>query len=360
MTETWLTSNFSSSEIFLPRYTIIRAECTSNNSSSRHGGVLIGISSEFNFTVHDLSQFPSTISESFLWVSIRIQDSERNICCLYNPPANSKYRIPQNELNDVFQYISNTKPYQPCYIVGDLNLPNMDWESLSSPDEYEDKIAQTFSFSNWTQLIDFPSVGKNTLDVVITNSPESVISLEISEAFKNHFASTGNRYLSDHIPIMIDVSCKNEYASKTSIVKAFSFCRGDYSLLRNLMTETPFTPNCYSNIDVMVDEWYSWLLDLLQKSVPIRTKHRQSLPPWISPSTSNLMKRNCNKETESWRPSLVRFNTQSTKAFARVRRSSNQRQKEYEISLSDSRNLDTVFKYINFVKSDRSALKLHS
>ena len=126
---------------------------------------------------------------------------------------------------------------------------------------------------------------------------------------------------------MIGVSCKIECESKTSIVKAFSFCRGDYCLLRDLMTETPFTRNCYSNIDVMVDEWYSWLLDLIQKSVPIRTKHQQSLPPWISPSTSNLMKkRNCSKETESWRPSFIRFNTQSTKAFARVRRSRNQRQ----------------------------------
>ena len=38
-------------------------------------------------------------------------------------------------------------------------------------------------------------------------------------------------------------------------------------------------------------------------------------------------KSNCNKETELWRQSLIRFKTQSTKAFARVRRSSNQRQK---------------------------------
>ena len=122
----------------------------------------------------------------------------------------------------------------------------MEWESLSSPDEYEDKIAQSFSFLNWTQLIDFPTVGNNTLDVVITNSLESVVSLEISEAFKNHFVSIDNRYLSDHIPIMTDVSCKNEYASKTTIVKTFSFCRDDYSLQRNLMPETPFTLNCYS------------------------------------------------------------------------------------------------------------------
>ena len=358
MTETWLTSNFSSSEIFLPRYTIIRAERTLNNSLSRHGGVLIGISSEFNFTVNDLSQFSLTISESFLWVSITIQDNELNIYCLYNPPTKSKYRIPQNELNDLFQHISNTKPHQPCYIVGDLNLPNMDWESLSSPDEYEDKIAQTFSVLNWTQLIDFPTVGKNTFDVAITKSPESVISLEIAEAFKNHFVSTNNRYLSEHIPIMIDVSWKNEYTSKTSIVKAFSFCRGDYSLLRNLMTQTPFTPNCYSNTDVMVDEWYSWSLYLLQKSVPIRTKHRQSLPPWISPSTSNIMKR---KETAIKK--LNRGVRPSSDSILKVQKLSQEIEeavthdkREYGISLCDSRNLATIFKYINFVKSDRSAL----
>ena len=199
---------------------------------------------------------------------------------------------------------------------------------------------------------------ENTLDVVITNSPESVISLEISEAFKNHFASTGNRYLSDHMPIMIDVSCKNEYASKFSIVKAFSLCRGDYSLLRNLMTETPFAPNYYSNIDVMVDEWYSWLLALLQKSVPIRAKHRQSLPPWNSPSTSNLMKR---KETAIKK--LNRGVRPSSDLILKVQKLSQELEeavtndtREYECWLSDSRNLDTVFKYINFVKSDRSAL----
>ena len=193
MTETWLTTNFSSSEIFLPRYTIIRAERTVNISSSWHGGVLIGISSEFNFTGHDLSQFPSTFSESFLWVSITIQDSDFNICCLYKLPADSKYRITKNEPNDLFQLISITKPHQISYIVGDLNLPNMDWESLGSPDEYENKIAQSFSLLYWTQLIDFLTVGKNTLDVVITNSPELVICLKISEAF-NRFVSTDNRY----------------------------------------------------------------------------------------------------------------------------------------------------------------------
>ena len=200
-------------------------------------------------------------------------------------------------------------------------------------------------------------MGKNTLDVVITNSPESVISLKISEAFKNHFVSTDNRYLSEHIPIMIDVSCTNEYASKTSLLKALSFCRGDY-YLRNIKTETPFTLNCYSNIDVMVDEWYSWLLGLLQKGVPIRSQHRQSLPTWISLSTSNLMKREetaVKKLNRGVCPSsdLV---LKVQKLLQELERAVTNDKREYEISLPDSRNFAKILKYINFVQSDGSAI----
>ena len=77
-----------------------------------------------------------------------------------NLPTNSKYRIPQNELNDLFEPISTTKHHEPCYFVGDPKFSNMDWETLRSPNEYEDKIVQTFSVLSRTQLIDFLTVGK--------------------------------------------------------------------------------------------------------------------------------------------------------------------------------------------------------
>ena len=108
----------------------------------------------------------------------------------------------------------------------------------------------------------------------------------------------------------------------------------------------------------MVDEWYSWLLDLIQKSVRIRTKHLQSLPPWISPSTSNLMKR---KETAIKK--LNRGVPPSPDLILKVKNLSQKLEgavttdkREYEISLSDSRDLAKIIKYINFVKSDGSAL----
>ena len=42
---------------------------------------------------------------------------------------------------------------------------------------------------------------------------------------------------------------------------------------------------------MILNHWYNWLSSLFKKCIPKRTKHRLSLPPWISQSTSNLIKR---------------------------------------------------------------------
>ena len=108
----------------------------------------------------------------------------------------------------------------------------------------------------------------------------------------------------------------------------------------------------------MVDEWCFWLLDILQKSVPIRTKHRQSLPPWISPSTSNPLKRK-----EAAKKKLNRGVRPSSDLLLKVQKLSQELEeagtngkREYEISVCDSRSVAKKFKYNNSVKSDRSAL----
>ena len=51
-----------------------------------------------------------------------------------------------------------------------------------------------------------------------------------------------------------------------------------------------FTPICYSNCDKMLDEWYKWINSKLIKNVPVRTKFRSTLSPWISSSTSHKLK----------------------------------------------------------------------
>ena len=49
-------------------------------------------------------------------------------------------------------------------------------------------------------------------------------------------------------------------------------------------------PYCYSNVDVMTRLWYQWIYKILMKHIPLQTKHRLSLAPWVTTSTSNLIK----------------------------------------------------------------------
>ena len=51
-----------------------------------------------------------------------------------------------------------------------------------------------------------------------------------------------------------------------------------------------FKPVCYTNINTMCEEMYDFFDKVVQATIPKKTRHRQSLPPWIAPKTSNLMK----------------------------------------------------------------------
>ena len=70
----------------------------------------------------------------------------------------------------------------------------------------------------------------------------------------------------------------------------FSYCNGDYDLLNEQILENSFDTYCWSNVNEILNHWYNWLSSLIKKCIPKRTKHRSSLPQWISQSTSNLIK----------------------------------------------------------------------
>ena len=52
-----------------------------------------------------------------------------------------------------------------------------------------------------------------------------------------------------------------------------------------------FKPVYYKNINNMCEEMHDFFDKVAQATIPKKTRHRQSLSPWIKPSTSNLMKK---------------------------------------------------------------------
>ena len=76
--------------------------------------------------------------------------------------------------------------------------------------------------------------------------------------------------------------------SKESI---FSYCNVDYDFFNEQILENLIDTYCWSKVYVILNHWYNWLSPLIKKCIPKRTKHRSSLPPWVSQLTSNLIKR---------------------------------------------------------------------
>ena len=77
--------------------------------------------------------------------------------------------------------------------------------------------------------------------------------------------------------------------TETHHEKYRNYGRADYQKMIDVFSTRHFSPVCHTNIDNMYSELCQYTENLIQECVPLRTRHRQELPPWITPNTSNLI-----------------------------------------------------------------------
>ena len=114
----------------------------------------------------------------------------------------------------------------------------------------------------------------------------SIKKCHLSAELDKSFPSIYN--LTDHEAIRL--SLQNPVTETNPLVQNFrSFGNADYDAINEHLVEEPFQSICYININKMSEE-FTWYLDgFFDLYVPKGTRHRQSLPPWISCGTSNLI-----------------------------------------------------------------------
>lgn len=291
ITETWLSPHVSNSELFLPNYSIARGDRNPTNChNTLHGGVLIAVK---NSIPHSPIELPTAnLKATCVAVDILANDDEKStLCCLYQPPKSSPYILDYSEIDQLFHFLLERNPLQ-LLICGDLNLPNANWNTVSSIDQYEDQIMKCIEEHNFVQCVTQNTTASNTLDVILATDPESICEITVDEIFADAAAK------SDHKPIRASILMKKDLLIQNKIVTPGIYClpkysynKCDYNTLIDELSKKSFSPKCYTSADHMLTEWYSWLREILNTLLPIRTRHRQSLPPWISSETSNILKR---------------------------------------------------------------------
>ena len=186
--ETWLSSDISSSEIFIPSYSLFRKD------RNRHGGgVAIFIKSSLSPLVISLP----TSSIELLLISFIFNNRRLNIGCFYGPPSQS------SSLSDLTSLLSSLGPAlsSNLILVGDFNI------NALSPSNNLSSFSDFFSLR---QLVSSPthfshSGSPSVIDLAFVPS-----SLSFSSSHASVLSPVGS---SDHNTIMIDIPLPYHHSS---------------------------------------------------------------------------------------------------------------------------------------------------
>jgi hypothetical protein len=195
-------------------------------------------------------------------------------------------------LDTYFKTLLRTKKYSKLFIIGDFNLPNItlaNWETGNCDLPLEQSFLNLFDSIGVTQLVNDPTHEKgNVLDLVLTNSPQSLSSLTIES--ENSFCS------SDHMPISFNIKA-NVRRKKVIKRKILNFKKANWDALNHDLQETDWnTLLSSSDIEICWDKFVNKLDSLCNKHIPTITIKSSFKPPWFDSEVFGLC-----RTKEKWR-----------------------------------------------------------
>ena len=194
--ETWLNENDENVSLNLDGYNLepeLRKDRT-DTVNGIGGGLLVysrsGIIIKPVLNEIDFNQYCQ-----FEVISKEKRNSENlNFTLVYRPPKNNKLNL--TKLCDAIKNVPDNS-----ILIGDFNLPNIDWKNEECKDAFSEEFLETVVEANLEQMIDFKThVKGNILDLLLTNKPENIISVEC----------LGNLGNSDHSIIEAEIRFSTE------------------------------------------------------------------------------------------------------------------------------------------------------
>ena len=187
LNETWLKKSISDNEIIptdtykifrLDRSTTTHPPDPNDHKKFRRngGGVLIGIK-------HNIDIISNEIKIKCKAEILSIELTDKKGC---KTILSTFYRVGtlgvanHNLVEKYLTTIRRCRNVKAIFLIGDLNLPNADWQNLVSSDLTEQSFIDTFNNLSLEQLIEIPThIKGNVLDIFATDSPQRISNLTV-------------------------------------------------------------------------------------------------------------------------------------------------------------------------------------
>ena len=263
--ETWLQGHIHDNVVDIQGYNLIRRD----RCERQHGGVCIYIKDSIEFSVLD-ELFDSLFE--VLWINMRPTRLPRGFTNLI---VGTVYHPPSAENAAMLNYLSN------CLSVMESRFPNCGFIILGDFNKLNTSRLRTGY--DLKQLVNFPTRGNNTLDIVLTNL----------NAFFDQPTKCSPFGLSDHMSIEVRPVERGNIQEKSKLTVKTRDLRPSSRLAMRKYLELVDIPEMLSRVN-SCDEKAS-LQETIVKTgldyvLPLRRKKIKSNdPPWINPTLKSLI-----------------------------------------------------------------------
>ena len=208
------------------------------------------------------------------------------VAAYYRHHENDRHSL--EELQKSLERICN-RSSSHVWVGGDFNFPGYDWaKNHLKPGCSQPELTRTFldiiADNGLTQIVREPTFNENTLDLFLVSSPSLVFNSQVIPGISrdSHHA----------VYVELDISLTRRTKKPRKIhsfkkadwesIKAHMTDAGD-KILRDTTEETP--------VDTILSLFTTSLQSAIDKYVPTRMSKSREKPPWISPESRRLIKK---------------------------------------------------------------------
>ena len=175
--------------------------------------------------------------------------------------------------------IAKQKKFQTHIVIGDFNLPGINWANSSSITELEHDFIELFNNFGFIQMINQPTHDKGkTLDLLFSNHSRAIENVTVLG--KNIICS------SDHFGIKFDIKMK--FKMKVEKRKIYNYKKANWQNLNHDLRSVRWDQHLNYDPEISWVRFKNILNHYMNKHIPTITLRNKSQPPWFDCDTHHL------------------------------------------------------------------------
>jgi hypothetical protein len=313
------------------------------------GGVLALVSKQFqSYKV----VIPDTFKLVEIVATVIITDAGSfRFIVVYRPPEyNALGREYMKVLCDCLSYLCNTS--DTIVIVGDFNLPCIDWSSAYAPDDMIHSDFLKFCSKNgFANFVDSPTRNANCIDLVLSNDQQLISSICTTSPFCT----------SDHFMVNFSVILKPHDQAMAGTAR-YDFEHADYDAIQADLFSHPFHFNVFpsGSSEEIWSQFITPIMKAIDKHVPLKKGHYSKSVKAGSKKYPRHITRAFNKKKNLWRAYHSVESVANKAAYYQqveiCRKLLFDFEKSKELSVIGKANLGSFYRFINKKLSCKSGV----